>query len=71
VFARLQIGLTMCRLARTAKDEKLTRYLNQASKALEDANDIMWKLDMSHPDFDQLTAQCERLKFELDNLRSE
>jgi hypothetical protein len=67
-ICRLQLGFSMCQLAKTAKCGRLTAYLNHASIALDGANEIMQKFGMNHPDFDQFTAQCERLKFELERL---
>jgi hypothetical protein len=69
ILARLNLGLTMCRLAKTAEGGQFARYLAHASKALEAAHEIMWGLDLNHPDFDRLTALCERLRFELDSLK--
>jgi hypothetical protein len=53
---------------KTAKGGRLTAYVKHASIALDGANETMGKLGMNHPDFDQFTAQCERLKFELESL---
>jgi hypothetical protein len=67
LLCRLRLGLTMCRLANTAKGEQIARYRSYASNALEGANKLMWSLGMDHPDFDEFTAQCERLKLELES----
>jgi hypothetical protein len=61
----------MCRLAKTAEGGRFSTYLRQASKVLKTADKIMWRLDMNHPNFDRLTARSERLKFELDILKTE
>jgi hypothetical protein len=70
LLVRLELGITMCRLAKTAEDGRFSTYLRQASKVLKIADKIMWRLDLNHPNFDQVTAQYERLKFELDSLGS-
>jgi hypothetical protein len=36
--------------------------------ALAAAEKFMWIVKMKHPEFDQMMAQAERLKFELDRL---
>ena len=71
VNAGLQWGITNCKLARKASsgDLSIQHYIKNASDALNTAEKLMWKLKMSHPDFDQMMAQCERLKLELQSLR--
>jgi hypothetical protein len=54
-------------LQKTAEARKLDRYRKHAPESLQEANEIMWKLDLNQSDLDQLTAQCQPLKFELDS----
>ena len=69
VSAQLDLALTFCRIARTARptDHK-QRSLKSARKAYNNALRYMFKLKMSHPEFDQITARAERLKLELESL---
>jgi hypothetical protein len=69
VIAMLQFGLTNCKLARTRKTD-LDKYIKNASKCLDTADTLMWKLTLAHPDFDQMMALSEQLKFELESLRA-
>ena len=71
VNAGLRFGLTNCKLARKVPHGGLSvqRQITDASNALEAAEKLMWKLKMSHPDFDQMMALCERLKLELESLQ--
>jgi hypothetical protein len=57
-------------LQKTAEAGKLNRHRKRAPESLRGCHEIMWKLDMNHSDFDQLTAQCQQLKFELDSLKA-
>ena len=70
VFAELDIGLTFCKLAQRfpVEAEKFERSVGRARNALALAEKYMWRLKMEHPQFDQMMAQVERLKFELDAL---
>lgn len=66
VLSSLQFGLTSCKIAGAANggvEESVC--LKKATRALEIAEQYMWKLKLSHPDFGQLMAQAERLKFEI------
>jgi hypothetical protein len=72
VFAELDIGLTFCHMTKSAaalRDKaKYERNVARAHGALALAEKYMWRLKMRHPQFDQMMAQVERLKFELDSL---
>ena len=70
VFAQLDIGLTFCSLIKKfpTSREKFVRGINRARNSLALAEKYMWRLKMEHPQFDQMMAQVERLKFELDAL---
>ena len=71
VHVELQTGLSSCRFVRHSQymtEERRNWHLEFGRKALAHAEGAMWKLKMTHPDFDQLMAMAERLKFELSNL---
>jgi hypothetical protein len=42
-----------------------------AGKAFHAAEAAMWKIKMTHPEFDQMTALTERLRFELETLQTD
>jgi hypothetical protein len=74
VYTELLTGLASCRLLRSGLKHAQARkawHLEYANKALQDAEAGMWKLKLSHPEFDQMMALAERLRFELDSLQSE
>lgn len=71
VFADLRLGLTFCEIAK--KQKHLGRYeylagIIQGQSALDAAEKFMWRLKRRHPEFDQMMALAERLKFEIDSL---
>jgi len=70
VFAEVASGLGFCRLARSVpqQDWKHGKGIQYAREALQVAQKYMWKLGMTHPDFDQMMAQTERLQFELEDI---
>jgi hypothetical protein len=70
VFADLALGRTFCKLAVTSRDDA-QRYrfdLMSARQAHAIAEKYMWRLKQVHPQFDQMMAQSELLKFELERL---
>jgi hypothetical protein len=72
VYTELLTGLASCRLLRNGQIIQRTRkawHLDYAKKALQDAEAGMWELKLSHPEFDQMMALAERLRFELDSLQ--
>ena len=67
VMVGLDLGRTFCDLARNYKDDrKSERAIGRAWAALESAEKYMWKLRMEHAVFDEMTAQAERLRLELE-----
>lgn len=70
IFAELALGLTFCETTShdPKKGEKFNAGLNRARMVLNAAEKFMWIVKMRHPEFDQMMAQAERLKFELDVL---
>jgi hypothetical protein len=70
VFADLALGRTFCKLASTTReDPQGYRFgLMSARQAHAAAEKYMWRLKQVHPQFDQMMAQSELLKFELDRL---
>jgi hypothetical protein len=72
VFAELELGLTFCQILRSLRVHAGPDYENAvqlAELALATAEKFMWSLRDQHYEFDQMTAQAERLRFELDALR--
>lgn len=71
VFIELSTGLSSCQLIRdsqTMSKEKRAWHLAHADKAFHVAETAMWKIKMTHHEFDQMTAMAERLRFELQTL---
>jgi EAL domain-containing protein (putative c-di-GMP-specific phosphodiesterase class I) len=74
VLVELTAGLTRCRQVRQSQamsEEKKAWHIAQARLALEVAESTMWKLGLTHPEFDQMMAPAERLRFELDGLKAD
>jgi hypothetical protein len=72
VYTELVTGLSSCRLVREStiiKKRMKAWHLNYAETVLQHAEAGMWKLKLSHPEFDQMMALAERLRFELDALQ--
>jgi hypothetical protein len=72
VLTELTVGLKWCRQVRenpAMSDEKKLWRLTQAGLALQVAERSMWKMKLAHPEFDQMMALAERLRFELDDVR--
>ena len=74
VFMELEVGLTFCRLLKRSRSgglfqgEYYARGEELARRSLSVAEKFMWQLRDRHHDFDQMTAQAERLRFELETL---
>ena len=73
VFSQLTVGITSCRIAKSRRcilgmDD--TRPISQAEEALAIAEKFVWKFKLKHPEFDQMTALAERLRFEIDALKN-
>jgi hypothetical protein len=71
VFDELATGLRICGLLRLHEvpfEERREWNIARAVIALEVAEASMWQLKMSHPDFNQMMALAERLKFEIEDL---
>jgi hypothetical protein len=72
VLTELTVGLAYCREIRESslmdRETRAWRML-QAGIALTSAETTMWKIKMAHPDFDQMMALAERLKFEVEALK--
>jgi hypothetical protein len=74
VYTELLTGLASCRLLRNRQiipKRRMVWHLEYAKKALQDAEAGMWELNLSHPEFDQMMALAERLRFELESLQRE
>jgi hypothetical protein len=72
VFIELTTGLSSCELLRNSQmmtNEKKAWHLAHAARAFEVAEAGMWTIEMTHPEFDQMTAMAERLRFEIQALQ--
>jgi hypothetical protein len=72
VFIELTTGLSSCELIRSSEimtKEKKAWHLAYADKAFHVAEAAMWRIKMTHQEFDQMTATAERLRFELQALQ--
>ena len=66
VDTEIDTGLMFCELAREPSNSTRNEArLESARKALGVAEEWIWKLDMPHEQFNQLTAKMEKLRFEL------
>ena len=73
VFIELRLGLTFCQSAALHRGggAKCNQALHFARRAHENAVKYMWRVGLDHPAFNQMTAQCERLKFEIEALAAD
>jgi uncharacterized coiled-coil DUF342 family protein len=63
----LELAHTLYRLAMSCEDPDLfSKRLRAAQTALETVSKFMWKANLTPRELDQLTAQIERLKFQLE-----
>jgi hypothetical protein len=71
LFAELTVGITNCQLARKLESINMdaSESLMRAEMALRLTEKYVWKFKMKHPEFDQMIALAERLRFELDSFR--
>jgi hypothetical protein len=73
VFIEMMTGLSSCQLIRNSRmmtELEKAWHLAYACKALEVAEAVMWRIEMVHPEFDQMMALAERLKFEVQALQT-
>jgi hypothetical protein len=73
VYIRLQTGLSSCRLIRESQvmtEPSKAWHMDHAQKALQVAETAIWRIQMAHPEFDQMMALTERLRFELQDLQA-
>jgi hypothetical protein len=73
VFSELTVGITNVHIARLRAGRGLdnSRTIEEARNALQIAEKYMWQFKMRHPEFDQMIALAERLRFELNALHNE
>jgi len=74
VYIELMTGLSSCqqiRASRVMTESQKAWHLAFAGKAFHAAEAAMWKIKMTHPEFDQMTALAERLRFELETLQTD
>ncbi len=72
VYIELTTGLSSCQIVRNGQmmtKQKKAWHLAYADKAFHVAEAAMWKIKMTHSEFDQMTALAERLRFELQDLQ--
>ncbi len=69
VETEIETGFLFCLIAKQQQlGARRERLLQNAWKAHDTAQKWIWKLHMAHDQFDQVTAQLERLGFELNGL---
>jgi hypothetical protein len=70
VLTELTVGLRCCRQIRerSMNEEQKAWHAVQAKLALQVAETTMWRMKLKHPEFDQMMALAERLKFEIEAL---
>jgi hypothetical protein len=71
VFIELTTGLSSCQLIRDSRimtKQNKAWHLAHADNAFHVAEAAMWRIEMTHYEFDQMTAMAERLRFELQAL---
>jgi hypothetical protein len=67
----LEVGYQLCHLTRCTCERRLiAQYYCGARDALDAVSKFVWKAHLEPHELDQLTAQVERLKFELDDANS-
>lgn len=68
VFSEIALGMTFCRVAVNFAEERRARALSLARRAYDTAVHYMSRVQLEHPEFNQMTAQAERLRFEIESL---
>ena len=68
VFSEIALGTTFCRVAVNFAEERRAKALALARRAYDTAVHYMSRVQLEHPEFNQLTAQAERLRFEIESL---
>lgn len=68
VFSEIALGMTFCRVAVNFAEERRAKALALARRAYDTAVHYMSRVQLEHPEFNQLTAQAERLRFEIESL---
>lgn len=68
VFSEIAIGMTYCKIAASGGAAYKLRALQLARNALEIADNWMFRIHLEHPEFNRMTAETERLRFELESL---
>lgn len=70
LWTDLEMADTFYRLAKSSEDPNLlSKNLRAARIAVETVSKFIWKANLTPRELDHLTAQIERLKFELENVR--
>ena len=68
VIVDIETGLTFCRIAkRRIPGHARVKTLENARKAYQAGENWLWRLRMTHAHANQIAAQLERLRFELDS----
>ena len=71
VLMEVNLGLRFCQIMRSApaSADVFVGGTRRAKMALREAEKYMWEIPIDHPQFNQLTSQVERLRFELNDLQ--
>jgi hypothetical protein len=68
----LEFGHSLCKLAKRSREQGFSvRYHRAAHTALDAVTTFMWKTNLEPSELGQLTAQIERLKFDLSSDKPE
>ena len=66
IKAEIRIGITYCRLAKGSDRAYLPKYLKNARKAYEIVTRFLMMAHLEGQEFNEITANAERLKFALE-----
>jgi hypothetical protein len=68
---QIEIGISYCSVAEHCSSrEKQERLVALAERQLDAANTWIWKINLEHAFFDELTARLEYLKLKVASVRS-
>ena len=67
----IEVGISYCALAeQSSSREKQERLIGLAERELDTANTWIWKINLEHAFFDELTARLDYLKLKVSSIKS-